>query len=56
MAARELFVKKGYEQTSIRDILEIVDIAKGTFYYYFTSKEELHKVERIMGIKEGELK
>lgn len=41
VAARELFVKKGYEQTSVNDILKIVDIAKGTFYYYFTSKEEV---------------
>ena len=41
VVARELFVKKGYEQTSINDILKIVDIAKGTFYYYFTSKEEV---------------
>ena len=39
--ARELFIKKGYEQTSINDILKIVDIAKGTFYYYFDSKEEV---------------
>jgi AcrR family transcriptional regulator len=40
-AARELFVKKGYEQTSVNDILKIVDIAKGTFYYYFASKGEV---------------
>ena len=37
-AARELFIKKGYEQTSVNDILKIVGIAKGTFYYYFDSK------------------
>ncbi len=41
VAARELFVKKGYEQTSVNDILKIVDIAKGTFYYYFASKENV---------------
>ena len=28
VATRELFVKKGYEQTSVNDILKIVDIAK----------------------------
>lgn len=39
--ARKLFVQKGYDQTSINDILKIVDIAKGTFYYYFSSKEEV---------------
>jgi AcrR family transcriptional regulator len=41
VAARELFIKKGYEHTSVIDILRIVDIAKGTFYYYFASKEEV---------------
>lgn len=37
--AQKLFVTKGYDQTSVNDILKIVDIAKGTFYYYFASKE-----------------
>ncbi len=41
LAARDLFVNKGYEQTSINDILQVVNIAKGTFYYYFSSKEEV---------------
>lgn len=41
VTARELFVTKGYEQTSVNDILKIVGIAKGTFYYYFASKEEV---------------
>ncbi|MDF2987216.1 MAG: transcriptional regulator TetR family [Eubacterium sp.] len=41
LTARKLFVQKGYDQTSINDILKIVDIAKGTFYYYFSSKEEV---------------
>ena len=41
VVARELFVKQGYDQTSVNDILKIVDIAKGTFYYYFSSKKEV---------------
>lgn len=41
LTARKLFVQKGYDQTSVNDILKIVDIAKGTFYYYFSSKEEV---------------
>ncbi len=41
LAARDLFVNKGYNQTSINDILQVVNIAKGTFYYYFSSKEEV---------------
>ena len=41
IVARELFVKNGYEQTAVNDILKIVNIAKGTFYYYFASKAEV---------------
>lgn len=40
-AAEKLFYEKGYDSTSITDILKIVGIAKGTLYYYFTSKEEI---------------
>ena len=47
--ARSLFIHNGYDQTSINEILKIVDIAKGTFYYYFSSKEEVLK-EIIMDI------
>ncbi|MDF2524182.1 MAG: transcriptional regulator TetR family [Clostridiales bacterium] len=53
VAARELFVKKGYEQTSINDILKIVDIAKGTFYYYFASKEEVLEAIILDIVEEG---
>ena len=41
MAARGLFINKGYDKTSVNDILNIVNIAKGTFYYYFSSKAEV---------------
>jgi AcrR family transcriptional regulator len=51
--ARELFVKKGYEQTSVNDILKIVDIAKGTFYYYFASKEEVLEAIILDIVEEG---
>ena len=39
--AERLFHTKGYEKTTINDILKEVNIAKGTFYYYFKSKEEV---------------
>lgn len=39
--ASALFDKKGYNNTTINDILREVNIAKGTFYYYFKSKEEV---------------
>jgi len=39
--AQRLFYENGYEQTSVNAIIEKVGISKGTFYYYFDSKEEL---------------
>ena len=51
--SRKLFVKKGYEQTSVNDILKIVDIAKGTFYYYFASKEEVLEAIILDIVEEG---
>lgn len=40
-ATETLFTTKGYNETSITDIVKAVNIAKGTFYYYFKSKEEI---------------
>ena len=37
--AYRLFIQKGYENTSIEDILAQANIAKGTYYYYFPSKQ-----------------
>ncbi len=39
--AEKLFMKKGYDNTSVADIIKKVGIAKGTFYHYFRSKDEL---------------
>ena len=40
-AAATLFPKMGYSQTSVDDIVKEADVVKGTFYYHFTSKEEV---------------
>ncbi|WP_160718781.1 TetR/AcrR family transcriptional regulator [Bacillus sp. USDA818B3_A] len=39
--AHQLFIEKGFQATSIIDILEYSGISKGTFYNYFSSKNEL---------------
>ena len=44
-AARTLFVKEGYENTSIRKIAEKIEYAPGTIYLYFRDKSEI--LERI---------
>ncbi|MEP1143128.1 MAG: TetR/AcrR family transcriptional regulator [Henriciella sp.] len=40
-AARVVFARIGYEATNIRDIIRETDLASGTFYNYFKSKEEV---------------
>ncbi|MCB2181078.1 MAG: TetR/AcrR family transcriptional regulator [Desulfobulbaceae bacterium] len=39
--AEKLFTRKGYEQTTTRDISESCGMAKGTLFNYFKSKETL---------------
>lgn len=42
MAATEmLFLAKGVEATTISDIVEQAQVAKGTFYHYFSSKNDM---------------
>jgi AcrR family transcriptional regulator len=40
-AARRVFGQLGYEAASVRDVIRGTDLASGTFYNYFKSKEEL---------------
>jgi AcrR family transcriptional regulator len=40
-AAEELFVEKGFEGTAVSDIVGELDVAQGTFYYYFDSKDDI---------------
>ena len=39
--ARQLVITKGYEQMTIQDILDSLQISKGAFYHYFDSKQAL---------------
>ncbi|MEN8907685.1 MAG: helix-turn-helix domain-containing protein [Clostridiales bacterium] len=43
--AYKLFAKKGYEKTTIAEIIEEVGTSKGGFYHHFRSKEEI--IEKI---------
>lgn len=40
-AARDLFAEKGYESTSVQDVVERAGVTKGAMYHYYRSKEEL---------------
>jgi AcrR family transcriptional regulator len=39
--AQELFIQKGYQTTSMNDLVEYSGVSKGSIYYHFKSKEEL---------------
>ncbi len=40
-AAWELFYEKGYDSTTVDDIIRLSDTSKGSFYYYFDGKDAL---------------
>lgn len=40
-AAWQLFYDKGYEQTTVEDIIRASGTSKGSFYHYFESKDSL---------------
>lgn len=42
-AARELFMEKGFDNTSVNDITNKVGMSHGSFFYYFKSKNEVMK-------------
>jgi AcrR family transcriptional regulator len=40
--AQSLFYRKGYEPTSVQDIITEIGIAKGTFYHYFSAPSKIY--------------
>ena len=40
-AAERLFLEKGYDRTSVQDILDVLGLSKGGFYHYFDAKESV---------------
>ena len=54
-AAERLFYEKGYEQTSVQDVLDALSLSKGGFYHYFQSKIELlEAVCRRQSVRDAE--
>lgn len=52
-AASNLFKLRGYEQTSIDDIAREADIARGTVFYNFESKEDIVFALRFRSVDEA---
>ncbi len=46
--AYDMFLSRGYENTSVDEIIAKAQIAKGTYYYYFPSKEKM--LEDVIGV------
>ncbi|MEY2344126.1 TetR/AcrR family transcriptional regulator [Proteus mirabilis] len=38
-AAETLFLEKGFDATTVSDIVKQAGVAKGTYYHYFTAKQ-----------------
>ncbi len=48
-AARRIFANKGFSATTVDDIAESANVAKGTIYLYYKSKREIY----IAALKQG---
>ena len=46
-AAWKLFEEKGYDNTTVDEIIEATDTSKGTFYNYYKSKRKKREYEHI---------
>lgn len=49
--ARELFLSKGFNATTMDEIAQRAELSKGTLYLYFSSKEELYVTVMSEGLK-----
>lgn len=52
-AAAKLFVEKGFDATTTRDIAEAVGMRSGSPFYHFRSKQELLKAAMVEGLEAG---
>jgi len=50
-AARAVFAKKGFHDASIEEIAEMAEVAKGTVYLYYKSKNDLYLEALRFGIE-----
>jgi len=62
--AQRLFLAKGYERTTINDVIDVTGLSKGAFYHHFRAKEDLleaiaerfarQAIEAVMVVQGGE--
>jgi len=51
-AAEKLFIEKGFENTSIDEVVSLAGLSKRTLYQYFQSKEDLYYAIALEGARE----
>ncbi len=51
-SARTLFSEKGYDETAVEEICSLAGVAKGTFFYYFESKQYIVRYILAMQLEE----
>jgi AcrR family transcriptional regulator len=56
VAAKRVFIQKGYEKSTVEDIAREAELSPGTLYLYFKSKDELYaslclRVLRFINVK-----
>ncbi|KYK36355.1 MAG: helix-turn-helix transcriptional regulator [Theionarchaea archaeon] len=49
--AEALFMEKGYDLTTVEEIVRKAKIAKGTFYYYFKFKSDILQFYELKDVK-----
>ncbi|MEV0093058.1 TetR/AcrR family transcriptional regulator [Streptomyces sp. NPDC050738] len=56
-AATRLFAERGYDRTSVQEIVEAAGVTKGALYHYFGSKEDLlHEIyARVLRLQQERL-
>lgn len=56
-AATRLFAERGYDRTSVQEIVEAAGVTKGALYHYFGSKDDLlHEVyARVLRVQQERL-
>ncbi len=55
-SAQKLFLSKGYEATTVQDIMEACQIAKGTLYHHFPGKLEILEALTEVMVEESLIK
>ncbi|MCA0172618.1 helix-turn-helix domain-containing protein [Bacillus sp. RAR_GA_16] len=42
-AAKQVFIEKGYERTTMKHVMEQAKVSRGGLYQYFLNKEDLYE-------------